>query len=101
MRTPPGAECIFLLMRLREMLVSGVLQGPIVGNIRDGEVRHPFVIRDAADIEVLEELKAAHVPPVRIRGGPGGDILVVPEEPFTVRVGKDGAGKPIFLTELE
>jgi len=97
----PGAECVFQLIKLMNSLAAGIYEGPIPGIIiSNGDGRHPFIIGSAKDIEVVDSFTDV-VPTVRIRGGPEGEIVVDPAIPQIVKVGKDNAGKAVFLTNID
>ena len=94
-----GLECIQNLIRLREEMIRGTYIGPINGIISDGEGNHSFTINNANDIEIMGEFGPDHIPSVWVHGT-DGHISVSPEKLCSVKFGKDGRGKPIFLSNL-
>jgi hypothetical protein len=80
-------------------MIRGTYIGPINGIILNGEGNHPFTINNGTDIEVMGEFSPDRVPSVWIHVAEG-HISVNPEKPHTLKLGKDGRGKPIFLSNL-
>jgi hypothetical protein len=94
----PGAECVRQLIFLKNGIVAGHFALPIRGLKRNCGGSEAFELQSADDIQIRG---APGHEEIEIKRGTEIPIRVVPENPCTLFVKDDGAGKPIFLTYLE
>lgn len=94
MKEYPGAQCLQQLLRLKELMGNGSYTPPIAGIIR-GKESFSFVLSGPDDI-VVEGSENGHSL-VSVRQG-DVKFLVSAKEAYELRVGKDDAGKAIFLS---
>lgn len=93
----PGAQCIYQLLRLKELIKEGDYSPPILGVIRREKSSSSFVLFDAEDIQIKNT--NGH-PAIAIKQG-SEQILVSAEEECALRVGVDGRGRAVFLSLIE
>lgn len=96
----PGTESIAKMVRLKELVERGELTPPIPGLILNCQKVFPFELTSPDDIQVIPT--AQDLPPkILMKVKDGEEIILTAEKDFTIKVGRDAAGKPIFLTNLD
>ncbi len=92
----PGAECIREFLRLKDLLGSNYYVPPVFGVVRKNEGYFSFVISGAHDIVVGSKGENGY-PSITIKGN-NSELILTADQKIDLRVGKDGNGKPIFLS---
>ncbi|MDO8470006.1 MAG: hypothetical protein Q7S84_03255 [bacterium] len=94
-------EHVRVLKLLSERIIQGEYQEPVRGIIRNCvAVARVFVMRKRRGMR-LQHDGNHQCTSITLRGERGEPIFVGIDCDYTVKVGRDGAGKAIFFTNLE